>query len=688
MLVSLSWLRELYDLNRPVAEVAEVLTARGLTVDSVSETGDDTIFDIDVPANRPDCLGHLGIARELRAALGGELAPPPSLPAGDGVPVTDAAEVFIDNPDECRRFTATLIRGVKIGPSPRHVVRRLESCGLRSVSNVVDVSNLVMLELGQPIHTYDLERVEQATLRVRRASDGEPLTTLDGIDRRLDEDALAIADGGRAVGLAGVIGGANTEIHSGTSDVLIESANFIPPTVRSMARRLGIKTDASHRFERGVDPELPPVAQARALQLIQELGGGIPAPGILDLYPGRKDPARVVLRTGRVGVLLGYQPDREEIEGALRALELAPEAVEDDSVEVTVPSWRYDLEEEPDIVEEVARHLGYDRIPSSLPRHGIPPVEPDRAQQLEEHARELLSHFGFEEAINYAMIGENEDAAFVGKETPDAAALENPISTTNAWLRRSMIPGLIRSVDFNVRRGARDVRLFEIGSVFLPRAGGFPDEPQRVALAWTGAPRPRHWSGSTGEAEFHHLAGLVDTLLASLGTREHALPEPADLAGLHPGRSASWTASSGDVVAWGGELHPGLCRRLDLSVTVLVAEIDLAALQRSTTAVRQHEALPRVPSATRDLSLVIGAGTRYREVEDVLEGIESPAPASFEVVDRYTGDPLPDDEASVTVRVMLQPLERSLTDPEIESYRLRLIEALDARLGVKIRSGD
>jgi len=690
MLVSLSWLKELCSVDLPAAEAAEILTARGLTVDAVGEVAGETVFDIDVPANRPDCLGHRGVARELAASQGSELTPLPTLPDGSGEPVDAVAKIYIDDPDLCRRFTASLIRGVRIGPSPPEVVRRLEVCGLRSVSNVVDASNLVLLELGQPIHTYDLQRVEGGELHARASTDGETLTTLDGTECTLEPGTIVIADGGRAVGLGVVMGGANTEIHDGTSDVLIEAANFHPSTVRRMARRLGLKTDASHRFERGVDPEAPPAAQSLALRLIAELACGVPAPGMIDVYPGRRDPGHVRLRTSRIGLLLGYQPDDETVERSLRALFLEPRAVGDGTFEITVPSWRYDLEHEADLVEEVARHLGYDRIPSSLPPQNLAPAAPDRAQAIEERVRDLFSHHGFHEALNYAMIGADEDTPFVPVGAAEPLPLDNPIAETLGFLRRSLIPGLVRSADFNIRRGARDVRLFEVGRVFFAAGDqGFPTEPLRAGLVWAGAPTPRHWSLDSNEVEFHHVAGLVDGILESLDPSGACAKSRAGFDGLHPGRSAAWSAGSGDeVVAVAGELHPGIRRRLDLAATLYVAEIDLSSYLRLPPSEPQYRALARVPGVVRDLAVVLNAATPYRDVEAVLVAVKAPAAASFEVTDRYTGPPLADDEASVTVRVMLQPQERSLTDSEIEGYRLRLIEVLERQLGLTIRSGD
>jgi phenylalanyl-tRNA synthetase beta chain len=686
MLISFLWLKELVPLDADAAEVGRRLTARGLTVDAVTTAGEDTIFDLDVPANRPDALGHLGVAREVAAAFGVSLVPQAPAPEASGAAVT--VPVTIEAPDLCGRYTARVVRGVTVGPSPASVVRRLEACGIRSINNVVDVSNLVMLELGQPVHTFDLERLKGPGIRVRRAGAGERLTTLDGIERTLDTTMLVVADEAGPIALGGVIGGAGTQIRATTKGVLIEAAWFSPASVRSTARALGLSTDASQRFERGCDPEAPPLAQNLAARLLAALAGGAPAPGMADVRSSTPQPRTLTVRLSRAAQLLGYAPSAEEAQGALAALDLAPRAREE-AIEVTVPTWRVDLEREADLVEEIGRDLGYARIPSRTPR-GVPRSSPAfRAAELEEAVRDRLAALGFNEAFNYAMIAPGDDDAFVPAGTPPPMALTDPIAETLSVLRRSLLPGLLHATDLNLRRGAEDVRLFEVGAVFHRRGeGSLPDEPSRAGFAWTGSADVRHWSGTSREADPWDAAGLIEDVLALAAVEGSFERERADLAGLHPGRSFLWRDASGRRVGWCGPLHPELANRLGLSACVLLGEADLATAALHPAKTAAYRAISRLPGTWRDLSLVLDAGAIAGDVMTALARVGSPAPATMAWIDRYAGPPLASGQFAMTLRVMLHPVDRTLTDAESEAYRAELLAALDAVPGVRLRRID
>lgn len=686
MLISVAWLRELVPVRDDAATIARRLTARGLTVDAVGEAGGDSVLDIDVPANRPDALGHRGVAREVAAAFGLKLSPGPQASAGEGRPVSETVRVAIEAPDLCGRYTARCVRGVRIGPSPGWVVARLAACGLRSINNVVDVSNLVMLEWGQPVHFFDLATIAGAEIHVRRAFAGERMTTLDGIERLLPGDALVIADRDRGVGLGGIIGGAETEIRDTTTDVLIEAAWFAPAGVRKTARALGITTDASQRFGRGCDPEAPPAAQATAVALLEQLAGGRAAPGMIDVHPAPSEARRLSVRIARAARLLGYTPSLDEAVAALAAVGLAP-SPHADRIDVIVPSWRVDLEREADVVEEIGRHLGYDRIPERAP--GGAPRRASSAAELDERVRDRFAALGFAEAFNYAMIAAGEDAPFVAGGTPDAIPLDNPIAEPLAVLRRAIVPGLIRSVDQNLRRGAADVRLFEVGHVFHARGTGvLPHEPLRAAFAWAGSAEPAHWSAPSREVDAFDAAGIVEEVLrAASGDRPFA-KRPASLPGLHPGRATAWVSDDGRLLAWAGPVHPELAARLDLPATIHLGEVDLdLAASRHAEPVR-FRPIPRVPAVARDLSIVLDEGAAAESVRERLASIPSPAPASLAWRDRYAGSPLASGQAAMTLRVILQPLERTLTDAEVEEYRGRLVAALDAMPDARLRRID
>jgi len=689
MLFSLNWLRELCPVEDDAERIVDALTSRGLTVDSVEPQGSDHVLDVDVPANRPDCLGHLGLAREISAALGRDLAGPVPEPEATGRPAGEEVSVEIADDVLCPRYVAAVVRNVTVGPSPRWVVRRLETCGLRSVNNVVDASNLVLLGLGQPIHFFDLDRLEpgdesgRALIRIRAANAGERLTTLDGVERKLDPDMLVIADSRQAIALAGVIGGAETEIGPATRDVLIEAARFDPQSIRRTSRRLGIRTDAGFRFERGGDFEGPPLAADLAIRLLHELGGGKPAPQRIDACPGKSASATLTLRPSAIRRLLGFQPDAPAIREALVALGLSPEG--EDPITITVPSWRSDLDREADLVEEVARHLGYDSIPTRT--SGLPTgIEPSRLgdRSSEERSRDVLCHLGFHEALGYAMIGAGDDDPFVDGGSPPLG-LTNPIAEPLSLLRRSILPGLLRAVDLNLRRGTRDVRLFEVGRVFIGRGPGeFPDESLRLGFAWSGAAEPRHWSRKFREVDLYDVIGVVEHLLGDLHPDPLRTTSPGAPPAFHPGRSLTWRNPDGVVVAWGGALHPE--RQAEIDQPVYLAEVDLGRVALRNEEPRQHAPVPRLPAVSRDLSLVLRSDITYRDILEILRSVPPPAPVLFEAIDRYCGPPLADGEVSLTVRLILRPRERTLTDPETDGYREALIHKLREAMEIRIRA--
>ncbi len=686
MWASLKWLRELCPCELAVEALAERLTLRGLAVERWEARGDDIALEIDVPPNRPDCLGHLGLARELAASLAAPLPRPPQGPELPGTSgLLEGVQVVVDSPEACPRYTAGLVEQVRVGPSPRWLAARLEVCGLRSINNVVDVSNWVLLELGHPVHTFDFDRLAGATIRVRYARRGEELRTLDGVRRLLDPSALVIADAQRPVALAGVMGGAETEIGPNTTRVLIEAAVFDARTVRALARTLGLRTEASLRFERGCDPEMALVAQLRTAELLREVAGGVPRRQVVDLRAGAPAPRRLLLRHARLVRLLGFDPGPEATAGALAALGLAPEPEAGAAWAVVVPSWRRDLEREADLVEEVARQLGYDRIPAELPPTAAAPLAEEPERVLEERTRERLAALGFCETIHYAMVSRGEDEPFVEPGTAPAVALANPISEALAVLRRSLLPGLLRAADFNLRRGQRDVRLFEVARVFVAREpAAAPGEPLRAALVWTGAAAPRHWSHPVPQVTLHDLIGLVEHVLDCLecGVRLERARPPCP--GFHPGRAVGWRTPAGGWVAWGGQLHPELAERLELDLPLFAAELDLTAVGRLPRRPPRYRPVPRLPAVQRDLSFVIEEGREYRTVERLLAQVVPPAEVRFEVVDRYSGPPLGPGEVSLTVRVILEPADRSLTDAEIEGYRRALIDALGEQ-GIRLR---
>jgi phenylalanyl-tRNA synthetase beta chain len=685
MLISLAWLRELVDVKSDDDEIARRLTARGLTVDAQTAVSGDTVLDIDVPANRPDALGHLGVAREVAAAFGVLLKPLPPLPTPSGTPAAQTVTVSVDAPELCGRYTAGIVRGVRVGPSPPWVVARLAACGHRSVNNVVDVSNLVMLALGQPVHFFDLAKLAGNAIHVREAESGERLTTLDGLLRSLGPGMIVIADAGGPTALGGVMGGAGSQITDATKDVLIEAAWFSPKAVRHTARGLNLVTDASQRFERGGDPEAPSAAQALAASLLASLAGGAAAPGIVDVRRAPAVTRTLRVRSARATALLGYPVSTAVATKALSEMSLTPSA-QGHVIEVTVPSWRVDLTREADLVEEIGRHLGYDRIPSTTPREAPRRASASRRAELEEAARDRLAGLGFNEAFNYAMIGPGEDDRFVPPGAPAAPTLVNPIAETLGTLRRSLLPGLLRAADQNLRRGAASVRLFEVGCVFHAKGPGeLPDEPSRAGFAWSGTAEPAHWSEASRPVDLWDAAGIVEDILNRAFGDTPLTRRRAEIAAFHPGRAIAWHDGAGRTVAWCGPLHPDDVVRLGLPAAVWLAEIDLSPAADLTRAAELYRPVPRVPATWRDLSIVIPPAVDSQSILAVLAGVEPPAPVSMSWIDRYSGSSLPSGHVAMTLRVILQPVDRTLNDAEAEEYRSRLVAALDSVPGVRLR---
>jgi phenylalanyl-tRNA synthetase beta chain len=687
MLISFAWLRELVAVPDDPAEVARRLTSRGLTVDAITTIDGDTVLDIDVPANRPDALGHRGVAREAGAAFGLPLtARDERSPERRRGPLEGVA-VVIDDPALCLRYTAGLVGGVRVGPSPAPVSARLAACGVRSINNVVDASNLVMLELGQPVHFFDAARVRGGIVRVRGARAGERMTTLDGVERTLAAGMIVIADGAEAIALGGVMGGAGTQVTDATTSVLVEAASFVPSAVRRTARGLGMSTDASQRFERGCDLEAPAEAQRLAARLLADLAGGQPAAAPVDVRSAAAAVRGLSVRLPRASRVLGYSIGPDDASAALAPMGLCPR-VEADVVHVTVPSWRVDLEREADLIEEIGRHLGYDRIPSRAPVEARVATS-SRLPSIEERVRDRLAGLGFNEAVTYAMIGPGEDRPFAPAGAAAALAIANPIAETLGLLRRSLIPGLIRAADQNLRRGVEDVRLFEVGAVFHPRGPGeLPHEPAYAGFVWGGRAHPPHWSGTARPVDAWDVAGLVEDVLAIVAPGRELARRRGELAGFHPGRSFRWLDREGVEVARAGALHPDVAATLGSEARLWLGEIDVHRAAHGGAHEPRFAPIPSVPSAWRDLSIVLPAGVAAGEVVAALGRVPSPAPATLTWIDRYEGPPLAPGDVAMTLRVILQPLDHTLTDVEAERYREALAAALDTVPGARLRRTD
>ena len=645
----------------------------------------DTVLDLELTPNRLDCLSMLGVAHEVAALIGGAVTEPEIRYEETGAPVEERVSISIADPDLCHRYTATVIDGVNIGPSPQWLQDRLTRAGLRPISNVVDVTNFVMLEYNQPLHAFDLGAVKDSTVIIRRARPGEKLTTLDGVERDLTAENLVIADSRDPIGLGGVIGGANSEIGPHTATVLLESANFNAANNRETATSMGLRTEATLRFEKGLRPELAPLGLRRATALIQEVAGGIIAPGIIDVYPGQAPPLTVTLTMRRLRQSLGMDIDPSEAQRALESLGFTC-TEEGESLIVAIPWWRNDVNIEDDLVEEVVRIIGYDAVPTVMLSTPIPFHSPSRSIALREEVRDLLAAGGMQEVINYSVASMDliERAVPVDEQAPPMR-LANPMSATHEYLRPTLHAGLLANLAANQADGPGPFRLFEAGRVFLPRSGDLPEEVEIVAAVLAGQRGESSWLAAPGGGgiDFYDAKGMVEWLLDRLGIS--AAWEPAEHPVYQPGRCAV-VKSGGAELGSVGEVHPAIIDRFGLDFPQVAGfELRLSALLAALPeSDRNFVSLPRFPAATRDLALIVPADVSAGRVTELI--MLNRLVQRAELFDIYSGDNLAPGTKSLAFHVHFQAPDRTLTNEEVTRSLDGLLRNLQRELGAELRS--
>jgi phenylalanyl-tRNA synthetase beta chain len=710
--ISYNWLRELAELSLPPRELALRLTMAGLAVDAVHEKGDDFVLEFDLTSNRPDCLSHLGIAREAAALAGVEVRLPDLTAKNVAGKAEEFASVAIEDAKLCPRYAARVVRGVKIAPSPEWLARRLQAIGQRPINNVADITNFVLHEMGQPLHAFDLATLKESRIVVRRARAGEKIKTLDGVLRELDEQMLVIADASRAVAVAGVMGGEETEISDATADVLIESAYFDPQSVRRTSKALGLQTEASYRFERGVDYEGVRRAQDRCVALICEIAGGTATVDAIDVslnaHPERvthTPPVRLRLR--RVEELTGIAVTADECVQILTSLGfkrvVLPKVVDTgDEMIFNVPSWRKDVRIEEDLIEEIARLIGYDKIGEALPPSPVAGeyLAGDRRRRA---ARQVLTAAGFNEAISFSFVDEagalDETDAGVGagesrfelvpglqKVEGEGAfvRLSNPIIEGARLMRPTLLPGLLESVRNNFNHAARDVRLFETGRVFA--AGGErearPNEVEAFALVITGEALDE--GRATGRAlDLFDIKGALEaaTNAMRIGALEFA---NASVRHLREGQSAR-VSLGGAAVGTLGRLSEDLAARYKFRQPVFVAEVNLTALLASGERPARYTPLKRFPSVVRDVSFVAPRAAAYGEMKHAILSLGIKECREVLLVDVYEGAGVPEGKRSLTLRVEYRADDRTLRDEEVDAMHAGVVAALEGEFGAQLR---
>jgi len=655
----------------PVSWLREMV---GFELGGIEGRGKDAVLDLDVTTNRVDAMNVYGLAREVAVIYSRALRPLELSFEEKGDSATEALEVTIEAPDLCPRFSARVL-DVRLGPSPAWLRERLESVGVRPINNIVDVSNYVMFEMGHPSHAFDLARIPQARLRVRWAREGEKLETLDEVERTLGARAGVVAGPESALALAGIMGGASSEVSDETRVVALEAAYWNPLAIRRTAKSLGMHTEASHRFERGADPGGTTVATARIAHLLEKLGAGTTRPGLIDVLPEPLERRKVKLRASRVSLLLGTEISPEECERTLGGLGFDLAEAGKAEWGVSVPTWRGDVSREADLIEEVGRHHGVDNVPSTIPASiGVGRLGP--GQKEERVVRDVLVGAGLAETIEYTFVG----APWQNGQEP--IRLANPIAEQQSVLRTSLVqPGLLEALEVNVRQGRRDVALFEIGRVFHAGSDPLPVEERRLALLIAGAARGHHWSEPPRAVDLFDLKGVLELVFERLS----AGPLELDTKGarpeiLHPGQSAA-IVLDGTAIGWLGALRPGVREGRE---PVVLAELALTPLLEHGRAVDRFEPLARFPAVERDLSIVADSGRAASQLVEIVRRAGGDLLLRVEVKDRYDRPPVPAGKVSLMLGLRYQDPQRTLTNEEVQASVEAVIRELRGA-GLEIR---
>jgi len=647
----------------------------------------ETILEFELSPNRPDLLAVWGIAREVSAVTGAPLCPPVTdEPAATGAAsVGDHVALRVDAPDLCPRYMARVFSDVAVGPSPAWLRARLEAAGMRAISNVVDVTNYVMLLTGQPLHAFDLDRIGGATVVVRRARDGEPITTLDGVERTLDSSMLTICDAARPAVIAGIFGAEFAEVNDATTRILLEAANFDGPNLLATSWNLGLRTESSSRFEKGLPGRLPPVGMAIASRLLVELCGATLVPGTLDAHVEQPAPGPVRMRHARAAAILAMPAPADRSAEILRRLGCEVEEGAD-AHRVTVPFWRgEDLRREIDLIEEVGRHTGLDGVPAALPRL-MARAKRTPIQALRVRLARLAADLGFSEAISYRFVPASDaDRLQLAADDPrrDVVRLSNPLSEEMAVMRRSLLPGLLRAAARNQAHQHPAGAVFEIGRTYAPHDDGLADEREWIVGLMFGQAERDHWRAPARLTDYWGIKGVAEALAAAAGVRVDAAPAAATYG--HPARQAELQAA-GAKVGWVGEIHPLVLREFDVRGPVAVFGLDLASLLDAAQTERpQFEDLLTVPVSNRDLAVIVPDTVTAAELISAARAAGGALVRGVSLFDRYAGDPVPPGKVSLALRLAIADPGRTLTDEEIEAPVAAVVAALNERFAAELR---
>ncbi len=651
----------------------------------------DVMFEIGLTPNRADCLSVVGIAREVAAMVNAPLQlPKPAITEGGGQ-AAEKTSVFIEDADLCPRYAARLIENVKIGPSPAWLVRRLETVGMRSINNVVDVTNFVMLELGQPLHAFDFDQLREHRIVVRRAMDGDQFKTLDGQSRTLMGSDLVICDGVGPVALAGIMGGENSEVSLETTSILLESAYFNPTAIRRTSKRLGLHTESSHRFERGTDVDMVPLALDRAAALIAELANGSIARDAVDAYPRKLLRRKVTITASRTSQLLGLEVDANDIRTRLSTIGLKCDLMvdrRDGAVKVEIPNFRPDLEREVDLIEEVARLVGYDRIPVTMPVSSLTCQQLPGHLSLERRVRNRMAHMGYSEVINYSFFNAEclNKLGLVDDDTRrQNVQILNPLTEEHGSMRTTLVPSLLETAARNLAYRSEDLALFELRPVFQPVDGAeLPQESLRLTALLCGRREPQGWAQAAAKGDFYDMKGVVEQLLADLRIFDVRWQAEHDEVFYHPGKSCALYRGE-RLLGTLGELHPEVLHKFDLGSSAILCDLDLEAFFATCGEAVKFQPLSRYPDVQRDSAFMVDNEVTAQQVFDVLGQVKLKDLESIELFDVYCGEGVPAGKKSLAIRACYRALDRTLTDELIQNLHGKLVKAMEKELGAELR---
>lgn len=690
-------------LSEDAAGLMELPTDTPLGISLSAALGlDDVVFELEITPNRPDCLSLIGVAREIRAETGNPLKLPQVDFNEDETDVREITSVTIEAPDLCPRYAARVIRGVKVGQSPAWLQQRLESVGVGVINNIVDITNFVLMEYGQPLHAFNYHKLAENRIVVRRATAGENITTLDEIDRELTSDMLVIADAEKPVALAGIMGGYDSEITETTADVLLESAYFNPSSIRATAKALGISTEASYRFERGADPGVVLAALDRAAQLIAELAGGSICKGVVDVYPGQQPLTEIQLRPERVNFILGTTLDTSEMVQILSDLgfdveeastengqgdeETSPLRSDEETspLRVTVPTFRSDVTREIDLIEEIARVYGYDNIPTTLPKGDIPVPAPNLSAEIRKHIKHFLLAAGMMEAINYSFCDPNSfDKIRCAADHPfrDVLKLRNPLSPEMSVLRTTLLPSLLENAQHNRNHQIDTIALFEIGSVFI--RNGAEKEPERVTGILAGQVGDGVYSNPYREPDFYDIKGLVEGILEVCGIVDYTL-EKTDAPTFHPGRNAAVLSSTKQIGIF-GEAHPEVLENYDLPYKAYLFDFDMEALVDAAIFSKRFEPISIYPTVERDLAIVVDQEILSDMPTGLIYATGGELVESVRLFDVYEGEQVPEGKKSLAYAITYHSATETLTDKAVNALHDKVVKRLNQELGAELR---